>query len=121
MTLAYQSLVMLVLLVSGSVAMVPALLSGSTPRPSPPLRQALSNQGLWIVQNPKGEWFIQGKVRSSTDLAKDLQTRGRQQSIHYLPSDALPFEKVASSLRWLRSLAPGSVVLELPPLNKSLQ
>lgn len=118
MTLAFQSMVMLVLLVCGSVGVIPVLLLQPNPRLSPPLRQGLQGPGLWLVENPKGQWFLHGDPLSRLDLTKLVQRQGRQQIIHYLPSDALQMEKVSTSLRWLRSLAPGSVVLELPPVSR---
>jgi hypothetical protein len=121
MTLAFQSLVMMVLLVCGAVAVMPVLLLQPTPRLSPPLRQGLTGPGLWLVENPKGQWFLNGDSLSRLALTKLLQGQGRQQIIHYLPSDALQLEKVTTSLRWLRSLAPGSVVLELPPVGRPLR
>lgn len=121
MSLAFQSLVMMVLLVCGAVAVMPVLLVQPNPRPSPPLRQGLQGPGLWLVENPKGQWFLNGDLLSRRDLAKHVQRQSRQQIIHYLPSDALQLEKVTTSLRWLRSLAPGSVVLELPPVSRPLR
>lgn len=115
MTLAFQSMVMLVLLVCGAVAVLPALLMPSAPRVTPALRLGLKQPGLWIVENPKGQWFVNGYPQSSSTLVRLVQSQGRSQMIHYLPSDTLQLQKVMLSLRWLRSLAPGSVVLELPP------
>jgi hypothetical protein len=115
MTLAFQSLLMTVLLVCGAVAFLPALLSQSTPQLSPSLRAGLQGPGLWVVESPKGQWFANGALLSRGDLAKLIEGKGKQQLIHYLPSDALQLEKVSLSLGWLRSLAPGAVVLELPP------
>jgi hypothetical protein len=115
MTLAFQSLLMMVLLVTVTVALLPGILRESRPKPSPPLLSASGHGGLWIVETPKGRWYSNGTLHSRADL-EDLVRRHRSGGrIHYLPSDALPVERVTSSLRWLRSLAPGAVVLELPP------
>lgn len=115
MTLAFQALLLLVLLVCGTVWSVAVSFGQASPRLSSPLRNDLQPPGLWIVENPRGEWFVQGAWKSRADLSKLLQKQGRNQKIHYLPSDALQWQRVARSLRWLRSQAPGAVVLELPP------
>lgn len=115
MTLAFQALLMMVLLVCGAVACLPALLLQPEPHRSPPLRSGLERGGLWLVETPKGQWFLNGAPQSPRDLQWLVKRQGQKQIIHYLPSDALPLESVARSLRRLRSLAPGSVVLELPP------
>ena len=121
MTLAFQALVMLVLLVCGVVTTVALPLRQAAPRLSPPLRTDLQSPAVWIVENPRGEWFVQGVPKSRADLSSLLQKRGPHQKIHYLPSDALPLQRVAGSLRWLRSLAPGAVVLEPPPASPTLR
>lgn len=122
MSLALQSLVMMVLLACGAVVVIPSLLLQPKPRLSPSLRQGvLRGPGLWLVENPQGQWFLHGDPLSRGDLTKVVRDLGRQQIIHYLPSDALPLANVSNSLRWLRSLAPGSVVLELPPVSRPLR
>jgi hypothetical protein len=116
MTLAFQTMLMVVLLVSGSVAFIPLLLRDATPRPTPSFRaSSLRQPGLWIVENGKGEWFVNGVPVSPDRLVQLLRGQGRQRIAHYLPSDALPLARVARSLRRLRTLTPGAVVLELPP------
>lgn len=115
MTLAFQSILMLVLLVSGAVVVVPAVLQQSHPQPSPALRADLTSTGLWLVETPQGQWMIHGTPHSPHDVEQLLRRRAPRELVHYLPSDALPFGAVTRSLRWLRSLAPAAVVLELPP------
>jgi hypothetical protein len=113
MTLAFQALLMMLLLVFGAVAFLPVLLLQPTPRASNPVGSGLQRPGLWLVENPKGQWFVNGTPHSLTDLQTLVQQQGAKQVIHYLPSDALPLESVTRSLRRLRSLAPGSVVLDV--------
>ncbi len=120
MTLAFQTMLMVVLLVSGSVAFAPLLLRDVTPQPTPSLRSSsLRQPGLWIVENGRGQWFVNGAPVSRARLVQLLRGQGRQRMAHYLPSDALPLARVAGSLRWLRTLTPGAVVLELPPAAPS--
>lgn len=120
MSLAFQSLLSTVLMVCGAVAFLPMLWLKPQPHVSPPLRAGLQRPGIWLVENPKGQWFWNGAPQSKRDLAALLRRQGRKPLIHYLPSDALPLENVASSLTWLRSLVPGTVVLDFPPdLNTS--
>lgn len=111
---------MAVLLVCGAAAFSPLILFSSQPRNSPPLRPGLQRPGFWIVESSKGEWFVNGTRQSRSDISRFVRRHGRSWMMHYLPSNALPLEKVSLSLRWLRSLAPGSVVLELPPPSRSL-
>lgn len=113
MTLAFQSLVMVVLVVCGSVALIPLRLVGPEPSLSPALRSGLRQPGLWVVESIKGQWFVNGAFHAKADLVALLKEEGQTQMIHYLPSDALPLQRVTSSLQWLRSLAPNAVVLEL--------
>lgn len=115
MTLAFQSMLMLVLLVSGAVAVVPAVLRPSRPQLSPALRADRASPALWLVETPQGQWMIHGAPHSPREVERLLRRRAPQQLVHYLPSDALPFGRVSRSLRWLRGLAPAAVVLELPP------
>lgn len=115
MTLAHQSLLMLVLLVTGAVAVLPVALREARLHPSPALRGAMKSSPLRIVETPQGLWLIQGAPRSPRDLERLLRQRPQQLRVHYLPSDALPFERVTRSLRWLRGLGQAPVVLELPP------
>jgi hypothetical protein len=117
MTLAFQSLLMIVLLISTAVSILPILLREVVPLSPTPLRAGLRQQGLWIVQSFEERWYINGKLTSRRDLERKLQRQPVQAIVHYLPSNALPLESVSRSLRWLRSLAPGAVVLELPPLS----
>jgi hypothetical protein len=115
MTLAFQSLLMLVLLVCGAVVVIPFRLLRPDPSHSPPLRLGLNQPGLWVVESGKDQWFVNGALRAKGDLASLLKEQGQKKLIHYLPSDALPLERVTTSLQWLRTLAPNAVVLELPP------
>lgn len=115
MTLAFQSMLMAVLVVCAAVAAVPSLLRPAEPRLSPPLHGGLQHPGLWLVENPKGQWFVNGGPTAKSQIVSVVKTHARSQVIHYLPSDALSLERVGSSLRWLRSFAPNSVVLELSP------
>jgi hypothetical protein len=121
MTLAYQSLLMLVLLVTGAVAALPVLLRESTHQLSPPLRSGLIQPGLWIVETPQGWWYLNGRLQNQRDIERFLRRNGGRHMVHYLPSNALPIEKVSRSLRWLRRLVPGAVVLELPPVERPAQ
>lgn len=114
MTLAFQSLVMAVLLVCGAVAVLPLQLNGLEPSLSNPLRAGLRQPGLRVVESPRGQWFVNGSPRRQTELVELIQGQGKDRLIHYLPSDALPLQRVSRSLRWLRSLAPNAVVLEPP-------
>lgn len=118
MTLAFQALLMMVVLLTGTVALLPGLLRESRPQPSPALRPGLGPAGLWIVETPQGRWYLNGVPRSRGDLERLLRRQAGQQLVHYLPSDALRFEQVTTSLRWLRGLAPAAVVLELPPVAR---
>ena len=115
MTLAFQSMMMAVLVVCGAVAAIPSLLRPSEPRLPPPLHVGLQQPGLWLVENSKGQWFVNGGPSAKSHIVSMVEKQARRQVIHYLPSDALPLERVGSSLRWLRSIAPNSVVLELSP------
>jgi hypothetical protein len=116
MNLAYQSLWMLVLLVSGSVAVLPLALKESTPQAfsDPVPRSAQSGSALWLVETAKGQWLVNGIQLPPKDLGYLLQRHSNQRRVHYLPSDALPFERVSQSMRWLKDRSPAAVVLELP-------
>lgn len=118
MNLAYQSLLTLVLFVSGAVALLPLFLRGTaTPALHSPIpRPALVDGGppLWLVETPQGQWSVNGDRLSTTDLGLLLQRRTPLQRVHYLPSDALSFEKVTRSMRWLKKQSQAPVVLELP-------
>lgn len=115
MTLAFQSMLMLVLVVCGAVVLLPLRLLSPAPTLSPPLRSGLNQQGIWLVESLKGQWFLNGVLHAKGDLVALIKEQGQNQLIHYLPSDALPLQRVTTSLQWLRSLAPNAVVLELPP------
>ncbi len=118
MSLAYQSLFISVLIVVGVVSSLPLFLREMYPPRSPvPLRSGLRRPGLWIVESLEGHWYINGQLKSRLDLERTLQRQSRQELVHYLPSNALSLEAVSRSMRWLRTLAPGSVVLELPPAS----
>lgn len=115
MTLAFQSLLMMVLLVSGAVAVLPVALRDSRPQSPPPDPSRWEPSRLWIVETPQGRWRINGVPRSRSDLERLMRRQPRLQRVHYLPSDALPLIQVSRSLRLLRGLTPAAVVLELPP------
>jgi hypothetical protein len=119
MTLAFQSLVMTVMVVVGTVALLPLLLRESRPQPGPPLTSRLGSGVVWIVETPGGQWYLNGQPQSRRDLERLLKRQGSGPMVHYLPSNAVPLGTVARSLRWLRTLAPGAVVLELPPSSPS--
>ncbi len=121
MNLAFQSLLMLVLVVSGTVAVLPLALQRPAPAPFHSSSPAPVNgdAALWLVESPHGHWRVNGALLSATDLGRLLQRRSRQQRVHYLPSDALSFARVSRSMRWLRAHSPGAVVLELPPGSRS--
>jgi hypothetical protein len=125
MNLAYQSLLMLVLFVSEAVALFPLFLRGTatpalhSPIPSPAPVDGGSSP-LWLVETPQGQWSVNGDRLSSTDLGHFLQRRTPLQRVHYLPSDALSFEKVSRSMRWLKKQSPAPVVLELPYVARPL-
>ena len=119
MTLAFQSLLMAVLVVCGAVVVIPIRMLNPDPSLSPAPRSGLHQPGLWVVESLKGQWFINGSLRAKADVVAVLKEQGQDQMIHYLPSDALPLQRVATSLQWLRSLAPNAVVLELPPQQAS--
>lgn len=121
MTLAFQSLLMIVLLLSGTVTILPLLLREVVPQTPTPLRAGLHQPGLWIVESLEGRWYINGVLKSRRDLERMLRRQTVPEIVHYLPSDALSFENVTRSLRWLRSLAPGAVVLELSPISSPSQ
>lgn len=121
MTLTFQALLMMVLLVCGAVAYLPVVLLQPEPHRSPPLRSGLKNPGLWLVENPEGQWFLNGALQSQLDVQRLVRSQAQKQVIHYLPSDALPLETVSRSLRTLRTMASGSVVLELPPATDPSQ
>ncbi|MEB3319271.1 MAG: hypothetical protein VKO39_14175 [Cyanobacteriota bacterium] len=115
MTLAFQSLLMVVLLVSGAVAVVPVVLRDFPPQAptAAPARWGASR--LWIVETPQGRWLINGVPRTPNDLERLMRRQSPLQRVHYLPSDALPLVRVSRSLRLLRGWTPAAVVLELPP------
>ncbi|MEB3242910.1 MAG: hypothetical protein VKO44_04670 [Cyanobacteriota bacterium] len=115
MTLAVQSLVLVVLMVCGAVAAVPLLLARPGARLTPALRVAPSSPSIWLVESQSGQWFINGSEVARANLPRLLRRQDHGPLVRYLPSDALPLARVSTSLRWLRSLAPGAVVLELPP------
>ena len=120
MKLAFQSLLMAVLVVCGAVVVIPIRLMRPDPSLSPALRSGLHQPGIWVVESLKGQWFVNGVLHAKADLVALLKEQGQNQMIHYLPSDALPLQRVTTSLQWLRSLAPNAVVLELPPQQFSL-
>lgn len=115
MSQAMVSLVALTLLVSGAVAMVPAVVVERHPRqralpPLPPQAEVLR-----VVRAPAERWFLNGVPISPSDLARRLGRRPGGRQVRFLPSAALPMATVAASLHWLRRHAAGPVSLELPP------
>lgn len=119
MTLAFQSLIMMVLLVTGTVALLPVVLRDSVPRSTPSPRSGLRQPAMRIVETPGGQWYVNGALVPRGQLARLLRGQGGRAAAAYLPSDALPLGRVARSLHWLRSLAPGSVLLDLAPEARS--
>jgi hypothetical protein len=115
MTLAHQSLYLLVLLITGTVSALPMALRETRPHVSALPRSRVPASDLWIVQSARGGWFINGTSRSSADLERFLRHEAQPRWIRYLPSDALPSGRVSHSLRWLRDLTSAPVVLELTP------
>jgi hypothetical protein len=121
MTLAYPSLWILVLLVTGSVVAMPMAMRDTTPvlAPSREMTSGAGEERLWLVESLQGRWFINGRSLSRLELEKLLQLRPHQLQIYYLPSDALPIDRVSQSLRWLRHHTPGTVTLELYSSSRS--
>lgn len=116
MSLAYQSLLMMVLLVCSAATAVPMFLLPRNPRLAPASLNTRNLQpGLFLIENGKGEWFVNGTFQPKKNLVSQLQSTDQSQVIRYLPSDALELRQVAASLRWLRGNASGSVVLEIMP------
>ncbi len=114
MSLALQCLVALSLLVCGAVAALPEIARDRSPRPRP-LSSVTGAVSLWLVQAPDQHWYLGGQAIESGRLAALLRHEGSRAAVHYLPSAALPLGEISSSLRWLRSLGSGPVLLELPP------
>lgn len=112
-----QTLVVLVLSVSATVAYLPILLHQRLRNIPSRVRPILKPPEVWLVESSKGEWFLQGKPLTKVDLTRRLKN-SEQPKVHYLPSDALRMQEVSRSMNWLRSLAPGSVVLEMRPPNR---
>ena len=117
MSLALQCLVGLTLLVCGAVAALPEIASERLPR-ARPLSSVQGAASLWLVQAPGKHWFLGGQSIASGRLATLLRHEGSRVAVHYLPSAALPLGEISSSLRWLRSLGSGPVLLELPPPSR---
>jgi hypothetical protein len=115
MSLALHSLTLLVLLVTGTVALMPAALRESHPHRSPLPGSGVAGDGLWIVESPREGWLFRGSRLSAKDVERLLRRQEMPQRVHYLPSNALPFARVSRSLRWLRGLTTAPVVLELSP------
>ncbi|MCX5969368.1 MAG: hypothetical protein NTV57_17425 [Cyanobacteria bacterium] len=114
MSLALQCLVGLTLLVCGAVAALPELARDRIPR-SRALQSSHGGASLWLVQAPAQRWYLAGQPIETGRLAALLRHQGGRAAVHYLPSAALPIGEISSSLRWLRSLGSGPVLLELPP------
>jgi hypothetical protein len=115
MSLAYQTLWMLVLLVSGSVAVLPLALKESAPQAfsAPVPRTAQKKKALWLVETAKGHWFVNGTPLPPHELGSLLRHGSDPKQVHYLPSNALPFERVSRSMRWLKARSQASIVLEM--------
>ena len=117
MSLALQCLVGLTLLICGAVAALPEIARERLPRPQP-LSSVQGAASLWLVQAPGQHWYLGGQAIESGRLAALLRHEGSRAAVHYLPSAALPLGEISSSLRWLRSLGSGPVLLELPPPSR---
>lgn len=115
MTLAFQSLFMMVLLLCTVLMALPQLFVSQHPRPTRSLTSSQQHSGIFVVENDKGQWFVDGVFQPKTIFVKWVQSTDPSLTIHYLPSDALQLHQVATSLRWLRRITPGSVVLEVMP------
>jgi hypothetical protein len=115
MNLALHSLTLLVLLVTGTVALVPAALKQSHPQRSHAPRPGVGTARLWIVESPHDGWLVHGSRLSPKDVERLLRRQETPLRVHYLPSNALPFSRVSRSLRWLRGLTTAPVLLELSP------
>jgi len=114
MTLAFPCMLGLTLLVCGAVAALPAIVRERIPQQRP-LASVQVGASLWVVEAPGPRWYLGGQPIESVRLAALVRREGDRAAVHYLPSAALPIGEMASSLRWLRSLGSGPVLLELPP------
>ena len=114
MSLALQSLVGLTLLLCGAVAVLPEIARERLPRPRP-LASVQGAAALWLVQAPGQRWYLGGQAIESGRLASLVRRQAGPVALHYLPSAALPMGEITRSLRWLRSLGSGPVLIELPP------
>jgi hypothetical protein len=115
MSLALQCLVGLTLLVCGVVAALPEIARERIPR-SRPLLSSDRGTSLWLVEAPGKRWYLGGQAIDTLRHAALLRHQGGKVAVRYLPSAALPIGDISTSLRWLRSLGSGPVLLELPPL-----
>lgn len=113
MSLALHSLALLVLLITGTVALVPLAVRESTPHRSHLPRSAGASTGLWLVESAQTGWLFRGSRLSAQDVERLLRRQETLPRVHYLPSNALPLSRVSRSLRWLRGLTTTPVVLEL--------
>ncbi len=107
------ALVTLTLLVCGGVALVPDLGRERAPRQRQPPATASLVKPIWLVRSGSGRWYLNGDPISHGDLAKRL-ARAPGGDVHLLVSSQLSSAEASRSLRWLRSLGGGAVVLELP-------
>lgn len=111
--LVMPALVTLTLLVCGGVALVPDLWRERAPRVRQPPATASLVKPIWLVRGGNGRWYLNGDPISDTDLARRLARNGGGE-VHLLVSSQLSSVEASRSLRWLRSLGGGAVVLELP-------
>jgi hypothetical protein len=113
MSLALHCLTILVLLVTGTAAVVPVAVRESARHRSPLPRSAGASTGLWLVESPQSGWLFRGSRLSTQDVERLLRRQKTPPQVHYFPSNALPISRVSRSLRWLRGLTTAPVVLEL--------
>jgi hypothetical protein len=67
-----QSLVMTVLLTTGTITVMPLLIRDVSPQGPAPLRVGLRQPGQWIVESPQGDFYVNGAPQSRTELARTL-------------------------------------------------
>lgn len=111
--LVMPALVTLTLLVCGGVALVPDLWRERAPRVRQPPATASLVKPIWLVRSGSGRWYLNGDPITDTDVAQRL-ARNDGGEVHLLVSSQLSSAEASRSLRWLRSLGSGAVVLELP-------
>ena len=114
MTQAFPCMLGFTLLVCGAVAALPAIVRERIPHQRP-LASIQGRDSLWVVEAPGPRWYLGGQPIEPVRLAALVRREGDRAAVNYLPSAALPIGEIAGSLRWLRSLGSGPVLLELPP------